>query len=40
MSIDDDRSDRFGWERGDITLHHPVEFSYTRQELEALFRYA
>jgi hypothetical protein len=30
----------FVWEEGDITIRHPVEFSYTRQELEALFRLA
>ena len=40
MSTEDARPDRFGWEEGDITIRHPVEFAYTRQELEALFRLA
>jgi hypothetical protein len=37
MNTDDDRAGRFMWEEVDASIRRPVEFSYTRQELEALF---
>jgi hypothetical protein len=40
MNTDDDRAGRFMWEEADASIRRPVEFSYTRQELEALFRLA
>jgi hypothetical protein len=40
MNTEDPRPDRFGWEEGDITIRRPVEFLYTKQEHEALFRLA
>jgi hypothetical protein len=38
MNTADDRTDRFVWQGGDITIRHPVEFPYRPCSAEAAMR--